>query len=404
MKPTYDRAAFLKDVQRRKQEEEARSSGIPFLRVGEGKHIIRFLPTGNKEENLPYRSVRVHTFQTKSQSGKPYTSYALCWDWMFGHDNCEEVTLQPLIKRNLLTKTDLKLYKNSGGCPACRAEALLRMEGEKDKSQNLRNRRVVYWNVVVRPENKIAVYSMSEKIFLDIAMQIEEYLELDESGKPGEDAIDILDPKRGYDFALRATGQMLKRRYSVSVVAKPRPLNLAEGEAPVDLMDVVANSFRSYAEMCALVKEYAGKLLQSYQFDYGIDMKPVKSVDEDEDEDYDDDVDTDDEDEAPIKSKKSTSKRPPFDTDEDEDEDDDDFEEPKPKKKSSNNLKPKKKASLYEDDDEDGLEDSEDDEDMEGTIFDKKKKVTPSNDLKKKKKVIIEDEEDDNDVDDDEIL
>jgi hypothetical protein len=273
-------------------KQDERKSSIPFLKVGQGKHILRFLPKGNKQEGLPYKSIITHTFKLKNESsGSPIYVYATCYNWLFAHKNAKEATIQPLIDMGVLSKADISAFKKNQ-CPVCRARRTLFDGGEaKETYQSCNVKGTNYWNVLLRSDSKIYVYSASDQRHQEVTGMIEMYLDIDETtGHIGESAVDILDPKAGYDFILGATGEKNNRRYSLNIKPKSCPIGeIADGDRPIDLMTVVAETTKSYAELCMLLKRMQGKLLASYGFDYGIvmpdDRGPAKEDNTWDDED-----------------------------------------------------------------------------------------------------------------------
>ena len=307
-------------------------STIPFMKLGEGKHRLRFLPKGNKEENLPFKAVQAHTLMISAQGGKKFAQYILCYDWLFTHEGAVEATIKPLIKMKKLLPSDIEAFKNSGGCPICRAMDTLKTGGEsKETFLTCRPRTMSYWNVLNRADKKIYVASLSETKHREICSAIASGLDIDEeTGKPGEDAQDILDLETGFDFQCIATGQMLGRRYTYTVIAKSKPVtaeDIAEGEKPLNLMLAVAETFKSFGEMCAALREVHGTLLASYGFKYGVALKDTTSTIPD--------LDLEDEDKPKTKKKSST-----IDWDEDDEQD-----EAEDESKPSNHLKSKQKIN-----------------------------------------------------------
>lgn len=360
-----DTSRFLADMKRRELQTSSESyvkSTIPFMKLAEGKHRLRFLPKGNKEESLPFKAVLAHTLMITSQGGKKFPQYILCYDWLFTHDNAVEATIKPLIKMKKLLPSDIEAFKNSDGCPICRAMEVLKIGGEsKEMFLTCRPRTMSYWNVLNRADKKIYVASLSETKHKEICSAIASGLDIDEeTGRPGKDAQDILDLETGFDFQCVATGQMLSRRYNYTVIAKAKPVtaeDIAEGEKPLNLMLAVAETFKSFGEMCAALREAHGTLLASYGFKYGIALKDTTSTIPD--------LDLEDED-KPNNKKKSSSV---VDWDEDDEEED--------KPKSSNDLKPKEKINKLTGNRLEPAPWEEDEDEEEEVPQPKKKKAKP---------------------------
>jgi hypothetical protein len=348
---------FLEQRRKRQQEQasrqDAHKSNIPWLKLPQGKHQVRFLPKGNIQENLPYKSCQVHSFKLRSDGGQTLFLYALCYRWLFTHEDAKENTIQPLREMGKLTDEDIKAYKKLD-CPACRAREVLYKGGEdKEIFQQFNVRNTNYWNVLLRSDSKVYVWSVGQGNHDDLSSEIETYLDIDEeTGQPGENAVDILHPKKGYDHIIDATGEKNNRRYKIRIKpGKTCPIGeLADGEAPLDLIIVVADTLRPYGELCQLVRRQQGKLLASYGFEFGISMpeEKKKNVMDDDEEDEEDSND--------LKAKKASVKTNPSSIPWDDDE-----ENPKPLKK---------KAPVVveeDDDDEDDVEDIEDDDEEEET-------------------------------------
>ena len=391
-----DTNKFL-ERQRERQAQQAerqanQKSQIPFLKLPQGKHPVRFLRVGNKQEKLPFKSVQTHTFKLKSDAGQTIFVYALCYNWLFTHRDCKELTINPLREMGKLTAEDIKAVKKYG-CPVCNAKDVLYKSGaDKETWQSCNTRGTNYWNVLLRSDEKVYIWSVSDTNHDAIAGSIEMYMDINEkTGKPGPDSIDILHPKTGYDHIITATGERNNRRYKVDVKPKPRPVgDLDDDQKPLDLMVVVAESFKPYGEMCQLLRRMVGKELARLGFDYGVALpeERKKRVDDDEDDDdfeepkskknsnhlNIDDDDDDDEDTPPKKSVKkngsSSSKsvgKKGGDEDDSDPWNDDDEEEEVPVKKSSkkSELTPKKSTRSVEEDTEDDEEDDDEDEDIE---------------------------------------
>ena len=368
------------NAEKQQQRQENQKSNIPFLKLPQGKHPVRFLPKGNKQEGLPYKSVQTHTFKLKADGGGTIWVYALCYNWLFSHPDAKEVTINPLRELGKLTKEDVKAFQKYG-CPVCNAkDALYKSGAAKETWQQCGVRGTNYWNVLLRSDSKVYVWSVSDTNHDALSGSIEMYLDLDEvTGKPGPDARDILHPVKGYDHIITATGEKNNRRYKVDIKPKSLPIGeLADDQKPLDLMTVVAESLKPYGEMCQLLRRQCGKELAQLGFNYGILMPEERKAKND---DWDDD-------EEEVKPK---SKSIPWD---DEDEDN-----PKPKKNvkaNSNDLKPKKKKVEV-------IEEEEDDEEEEVPV--KKSKTSAqvsSSPIKKKQPVIEEDDEEEDDYEEEE--
>jgi len=358
------------NAEKQQQRQENQKSNIPFLKLPQGKHPVRFLPKGNKQEGLPYKSVQTHTFKLKADGGGTIWVYALCYNWLFSHPDAKEVTINPLRELGKLTKEDVKAFQKYG-CPVCNAkDALYKSGAAKETWQQCGVRGTNYWNVLLRSDSKVYVWSVSDTNHDALSGSIEMYLDLDEvTGKPGPDARDILHPVKGYDHIITATGEKNNRRYKVDIKPKSLPIGeLADDQKPLDLMTVVAESLKPYGEMCQLLRRQCGKELAQLGFNYGILLPEEKKAKND---------DWDDDEEEEVKPK---SKSIPWDND--------DEDNPKPKKNvkaNSNDLKPKKKKVEV-------IEEEEDDEEEEVPV--KKLKSSPP---RKKVQVIEEDEEEEDD-------
>lgn len=385
-----DTNKFL-ERQRERQAQQAerqanQKSQIPFLKLPQGKHPVRFLRVGNKQEKLPFKSVQTHTFKLKSDAGQTIFVYALCYNWLFTHKDCKELTINPLREMGKLTAEDIKAVKKYG-CPVCNAKDVLYKSGaDKETWQSCNTRGTNYWNVLLRSDEKVYVWSVSDTNHDAIAGSIEMYMDINEkTGQPGPDSIDILHPKTGYDHIITATGERNNRRYKVDVKPKPRPVgDLDDDQKPLDLMVVVAESFKPYGEMCQLLRRMVGKELAKLGFDYGVALpeERKKRVDDDEDDDFDDDS-------VKKANRKTNPSSIPWD--------DDDEDNPKPKKNvkaNSNDLKPNKKKVEVIEEEED--EDDEEEEVVPVKKSSKKSELTP----KKSTRSVEEDTEDDEEDDD----
>lgn len=427
------------------QDDSFRST-IPFAKWEPGLEQVRFLPVGNMQEKMPYKSVLAHTLMVSREAGqRAMPNYVLCYDWLFTHRNAAEATIQPLIDMKKLRKKDSTLFEEHR-CPVCRAHrALIESGVSKDIFNPLRPRLFHYWNVLKRSDKKIYVWSISDQNHNVIDSAFVEYLDLDKkSGKPGPDAQNIFDTKRGYDWNVKIIGANLSRRYTLSIKPRPCPIGeIAADSKPIDLMTVVAETFKPYAEAERLLVAAAGDNLDTIGFQYVTDQEHVvrkssglsgfddddddmpapkktkafKLFEGDEDEqpkrkkkvaapEPDEDEDDEEDDDVPFvkdKGKKNPVNEDDLDVDEDEEEDDEDEDEPVIVKKrpvpqgKAQKSTPSSRVKRSIDDGED--EDSDDDEDEEETVISKMRKIkdklrTPEV-VKKKKKVVVDDEDDD---------
>lgn len=362
-----------KELQDSQNNNEFKSN-IPFAKWEAGKYDIRFLPVGNKQEKIPYKSVMAHTIMIQSAPGqRAMPNYALCYQWLFQHTNAEQATIVPLNKMGKLKKVDAELFSQFG-CPACRAhEALRQANVSKEDYNRLRARGFHYWNILKRADKKIYVWSISDTQHKVIDGTFMEYMNIDEkTGQAGKDSINIFDSEKGYDWTCGVVGSMLTRRYELRI--KPRPCSIGEIDPeskPIDLMEVVAESFKGWAVMEGLVQRAAGDVLQSIGYRYAIAKEPVNvqvpkslsSFDDDDEDEKETLVETKpnfklfEEEEEPetVVSKMRKEVDPPREMKKkvvELEEDEDDDEEEVPLKKLPP-LPPKKQVSAWDDDDED---------------------------------------------------
>lgn len=368
-------------------ERKSFRSNIPFFRPQEGEYRVKFLPVGNKQEKLPYKTVMIHTLNVKTHNNKTVTNYIVCWDWLFSHKNAETATIKPLHKMGKLTEADAKLFSAAGnGCPICSAREVMKQAGYPDKTTNqLRAKLSHYWNVWMRndpntPENngKIFVWSMSDARHKEVDGTVMSYLLDEETLQPT--GPNVLDMETGHDWKIVATGDRLSRRYKVDIIPKAKPIGeIADGNSPIDLMEVVGESFRNYGDTCRVLAAAYGETLDELGFRWPVKVevepKQPKTVAKFGDDDDEEDApkpepkkakakvfagfdDEDAEEEVPVKKEKK--KAPVVQAS----EDDEDEEEPPVKSKASNNLKAKTKVPWLDDEDE------EDDYDTEGTSSD----------------------------------
>lgn len=229
-----------------------------FLKLKPGNHQIRPLPVGNATQKLPFKTVTQHVLPGANETGKYLPKFVLCWHWMFSTPEQQQSTVRDLAQMQKLTKADLEKYKQHG-CPVCKAVVALDAAGfEKTKVANLKPKTAHLWNVVLRSQNpasesdSVYVWSLSKKLHDQIMSSVVQ-------GLNGTPPMDILDIQAGFDWAVRAEGEGLQRRYTMSMWPQVKPVT---GDIqPYNLVEIAATSFRNYQETIDLVKESIGNFL-----------------------------------------------------------------------------------------------------------------------------------------------
>jgi len=224
-----------------------------FLKLEPGLHPVRIIPEGNPKMNLPYLRVRQHTVQVPDETGTLKTRFIMCWNYIA--ENIQTLGRE-LSDKQKLTADDFKNKYNVHGCPFCSAVKFLDRRGvDKKTVAKLLAREATTFNVLVRKDNTIKVWNVSNKIFTDLMNYFNMYKSQN---------LNMFDPNSGFDTTISATGTGMQRRYSVAVMGVPKPMGIPDGTPIHNLMDIAINtSFYSYQDTIDLLKQGNGLLLQA---------------------------------------------------------------------------------------------------------------------------------------------
>lgn len=242
-----------------------------FLKVKQGIHKLRILPTGNKLDSLPYMRLSQHTVRIPREGGGLVPTFMLCWNFMLENLNSKQTMeekknnsiLSYLKRAEKMSDEDLKKF-GEYGCPFCKAFAHLDMHGvEKDVKNGLLPKDQWIWNVIWRRtqysgDGKIYVWGISKTHFNSVITAIKQ----DKASGHF-----TLDPDKGFDLTWNATGEGLQRRYSAPMFDRnPSPLGMEQNDIPFDLAEIMANSYKPYQDMVNALKQSNGKVLQTYGY------------------------------------------------------------------------------------------------------------------------------------------
>ena len=223
-----------------------------YIKFPTGVHHIRPLPVGNHELDIPYKTIKQHSFMY-NEAGKQKVAFALCWKHMFESEETMKDLVQPLGKLQKLTRDDFGLYKQYG-CPICNAASALDAANyDKQYVRNLFPKTVNLWNIVLRSKNPqmepdaVYVWSMSNKLHASLLGTIIETM---------KEGMQVLDTVSGFDWIVTAKCEGLQRRYDLTMLPKAKPL---VGEhIPYNLTDIASRSFKTYQETIDLLKQHVG--------------------------------------------------------------------------------------------------------------------------------------------------
>src|SRR5215475_9733208 len=151
------------------------------------------------------------------------------------------------MKMQKMTQIDLDKFQNHG-CPFCKAFAYMDAMGvDKEVKSPLYPRSSWNWNVIWRHngisgDGNIYIWGVTQTHFNALIQQIKQ---------DKTQGVFTLDPDKGFDLTLQATGEGLQRRYgSPTFDRMSSPANLREGDIPYDLAEVVlASSYKTYQDM-----------------------------------------------------------------------------------------------------------------------------------------------------------
>lgn len=250
----WDKVNAQQQAAEQRMGDSADREKVPYIKFVPGVHRVRFLPVGNFEEDIPYKTIKQHCV-TQMKEGKRVPYFVLCWSWMF-ESTQRTSTLQPLAKDQKLTKTDASLYQEHG-CPFCRAiRAMDSMGVDKQFSANLAAKATNLWNVIKRAQpntqetDTLFVWSMSNKLHTQVR---------DAMIQMHNEGVEIFDTTSGFDWSVTATGEGLQRRYAMNMYPITTPVT---GEViPHNLMYIAARSYKTYQETIDLLKVGAGSQL-----------------------------------------------------------------------------------------------------------------------------------------------
>lgn len=235
------------------QEPKKFNSTSGWLKLKQGSHTLRLCPRWNDETievdgekvSIPYRTAEQHPMFTKGD--KKYVPQ--CLDFIF---NDENLTKKAYLA-GVISKEDYDKWEITG-CPMCViANALLQVreadsrknktakKDDKDFQKFISSKRY-YYNILVRPENKVYMAGKSQEFQDTISAAV------------AGPYPDLFDAKNGHDFQTNATNEGQQRRYSPPMIfPKGTPLNMAKGEKLYDLDDAVIGGIRTYDELVDLI-------------------------------------------------------------------------------------------------------------------------------------------------------
>src|SRR5215475_14098927 len=186
-----------------------------FLKVKQGIHKLRILPTGNKLDKIPYLQLSQHVVRLPNADGRIVPTFMLCWNFILDNINSKETVdekkndsiLSYLMKMQKMTQIDLDKFQNHG-CPFCKAFAYMDAMGvDKEVRNPLYPKNTWNWNVIWRHngisgDGNIYIWGVTQTHFNALIQQIKQ---------DKTQGVFTLDPDKGFDLTLQATGEGLQR-------------------------------------------------------------------------------------------------------------------------------------------------------------------------------------------------
>lgn len=262
-------------------KDTERAAGGPktnYLKFKVGKTKIRIVPVQIAGQNGPWLFLRANSLKKKEDK---YPRTMLSYEW---------ITNDPLITENILghskvTANDIALF-NKFGDPAIEVAAKAKKADVKTK-RSLWPQSKYLFVVVNRADNGVYVYEAGQK-FVD---QLRAWVIGDPTEGEEADYPNLLDPQKGNDIIVRATGEGLDRRYTFEVAPATTSLELAEDTELPDLWAVARRYAVPYAQKATAVFEQESEVAKALGLgpeDFGVAGSSV-AFEEDDDEEEDDD-------------------------------------------------------------------------------------------------------------------
>ena len=227
---------------------------------------LRVIPVGDPLENVPFMELGQHSLKipiTDPSTGNTTWPTVFCMCWQFVLNNLLSKQTQEEKKNNSLLgflKQKGKINEEESekfqtyGCPFCKGhEHLEKLQFDKDVRNKLYPKHQWIWNVQWKfdadlgtGDNKIYVWGISKGHFNTIITAMR---------RDRKQGVYTFDPNNGFDIFWTAKGEGLMRRYdSPAFDRMPSRLDLG-GQAPFNLAEVMANSFKPYQEMVNILKK-----------------------------------------------------------------------------------------------------------------------------------------------------